>query len=83
MKEDLMRRGFMKPQELEKVIDKIYQMDDGELSDVIGAVMARFGQVQPEKELFMLAVPKNDPEEQKRIVEFAVQMIDRGCRGGS
>ena len=72
----------MKKQELEKVIDQIFRMDNWELSEVIDAVRKRSGQLQPDRELLMLAVPRNDPEEQKKIVEFAVQMIDRACKGG-
>ena len=71
----------MKKQELQKVLDKIYQMDDGELSDVIDAVRVRSGLLRPERELLMLAVPKNDPVEQKKILEFAVQMINEAHVG--
>ena len=71
----------MKKQELQKVLDKIFQMDDGELSDVIDAVRVRSGQIQPERELLMLAVPKNNPTEQKKILNFAAAMIDRACGG--
>lgn len=47
----------MKKQELEKVIDQIFRMDNWELSDVIDVVRVRSGQLQPNRELLMLAVP--------------------------
>ena len=51
------------------VLDRISHADDIEINEIIQAVIRRYQRVYPGWEVVFLALPKNDPEERKRLLE--------------
>ena len=64
-------------QKLETILEDIKQADDYEIYEIVTAAMDRYREVYPEWEIMYLAVPKNNPEERKRILEQAFNYLKR------
>lgn len=59
------------------VLSRILSADDAEISEIITAVIRRYGIVYPETEVVFLSLPKYDVPERKRIIESALKMLER------
>lgn len=66
----------MEQERLEKLAQQIAQMNRVDMERAFQLLMQQWEILHPEYELLLASVPKNDPQEQKRLVEFAVRMID-------
>ena len=66
----------MKTNETNDVIDRIYEMEYMGLMQVIKALLLRWEELDPDNELCVLVIPRDDPEEKKRRIESAFQMVD-------
>lgn len=56
--------------EVQQVLNYIRQAEPGEIGDILEAAVARKRELYPEWEMVYLALPKNDPEERKRTLDW-------------
>ena len=66
----------MNYKKLEKLAEEICKLDQGDMDRVFQILMERWNFLHPDYVLLLASVPRNDSYEQKRLVEYAIQMID-------
>lgn len=64
----------MKQKEVQELVDKVWELDQGGLLEVLHAVTWRWAQIAPEMELRSTVLPRTDPQEQQQVREFAQHM---------
>ena len=57
-----------------EILRRIERADDLEIGEVIQAVIRRYQKIYPEWEAIFLTIPRNDPEERKRIMEMILSI---------
>lgn len=60
------------------ILAAISQADDCQLSEMVQAIIRRYGNLHPQEEILFLSLPRESPEERQRILTALPQM----CRGG-
>ena len=60
-----------------EIIKKIEELDTIELNDALLAMCSAYERINPENELVMVALPKNNPEKRKQIIEWFCKMEER------
>ena len=60
-----------------EVLTYICQADADQLSEIIQAIVQRYGQINPNWEVSFLSFPKNDLVQQKQILQSILQLYDR------
>ena len=60
-----------------QILEGIAQADDVEVQMLLDALRKRTRELNPEWDLVMICVPKNDYKERRRIAEFVFSMFDR------
>lgn len=78
--EMFMLRRAKKGSTLKRILDRIENADDSEISEIINAVVRRYGRVYPDWDVMFLSVRK-DPEKRKEDVEGIIRML-RGTECG-
>ena len=58
-----------------ELLDKIAQLEIGEMDDVIHAVRERFKELHPDVELILAVVPKDDPKERVAFYEWLIRYV--------
>ena len=61
---------------IEQIAEQILEMRPAETDQVLQLLVRQWERAFPDYALLLTSVPKNDPQEQKRILEFAFRMID-------
>ena len=62
--------------ELKELCNSVSKMEYDDLMLVLDAVILRWRQLFADWEIVVASVPKNDPDERRRILEFAIKMIN-------
>lgn len=62
---------------LEKIMDAINEMEEEALDRLVIAAVQRRNSLHPDNEYMVLSVPRNDPEEKKRLLTLAIETVDR------
>ena len=66
----------MEKSNMEKLAQRIVELGPAQINEVLQLLVKQWESAFPGYGLLVTAVPKNDVEEQKRILEFAFRMID-------
>ena len=61
---------------LVQVLEFIRQADDCQVSEIIQGLIARYKEVHPDWEVTFLALPKNDPDERKNVIQGTLHFLD-------
>ena len=59
----------------QEVIDRITQAEAGEIQEYVAAAFNRYRQLYPEWDITYMAIPKNDPEDRKRTIQYMIEML--------
>ena len=60
--------------ELEQVLRAIRQANSSELSSIVRSILARYGELFEEEEVFFLSAPKGDEAERERVMSAALDL---------
>lgn len=60
---------------MEQILHKIEQASDAQITEIIQAVIRRYGRVYPNDEICFLSLPRDDPQERRRILDAAVELL--------
>lgn len=63
--------------DVQQVINYIRQADPAEIGDILETAVARKRELYPQWEMVYIALPKNDPEERKRTLEWVWEDLNR------
>ena len=63
--------------DMKKVLESIRNADTTEIGDILEAAVQRKRELYPEWEMVYLALPKNDPQERKRTLEWVWKDLTR------
>ena len=66
---------FFKKKSLTQVLKFIQQADDGQVSEIIQAIVARYGEVYPDWDVTFLSLPKNNPTERENIIQHFLKSV--------
>ena len=61
---------------MQEVFRRIGVMNEKELSDTVLALMERYRILFPEEEIVFLSLPRTDPAERHRIIEYACRFSE-------
>ena len=61
----------MEHMELEHVLRTLRRADTAELSSIVRGILARYGELFEEEEVFFLSAPKGDEAERERVMSAA------------
>lgn len=62
---------------LQIMLDVIDKMKEDSLDQLMIAAVRRRNSLHPDNEYIILSVPRNDPEEKKRLIVRAIETVDR------
>ena len=57
-----------------QVLTYIRQADTNQLSEIVQAIVARYGQISPDWEVHFLSLPKNDPLRRQQMLRTILQL---------
>lgn len=66
---------YFKNRRLNTALTQIQQADDAELTQIINAVIRRYGIQYPDQEAMFLTLPKNDPEERRNTLNSIFDLL--------
>lgn len=62
---------------LQRMIKAMDAMDELQLDEIISAAAHRRNGMFPNNEYVVLSVPRDDPEERKRLLAYVIDLVDR------
>ena len=66
---------FRKKLTLAKVLKFIHQADNSQVSEIIQALVSRYGEVHPDWDVAFLSLPKNNPAERENMIQSALHFL--------
>lgn len=58
-----------------ELLDKIAQLEIGEMDDVIHTVRERFKELHPDTEMVVVSIPKDNPKERVALYEWLIRCV--------
>ena len=65
------------PVSIDDVLYAISRSDDAELSEIIRTVIHTYASRYPDQEFTVLSLPKNDPDERRRILDALIDLVPK------
>ena len=65
---------FHRKKTFNEILKFIDQADTNQLSEIIPAIVKRYGQNRPDWEVNFLSLPKNDPVRRQQILQIILQL---------
>lgn len=62
---------------MENLALAIKELDDDSISQIIQAIISRYGKVHPESEVFFLSVPKDDPALRRQTIQNLIEFLQK------
>ena len=70
-------RGDTMNESLEHILSFIHQADDAQISEIIQALILRYGQIHPDWDVSFLSLPKNDPIQRQQMLRSILQLHEQ------
>ena len=71
---------FHRKNTLNEILNFIDQADSSQLSEIIQAIIQRYGQISPDWEVNFLSLPKNDPLRRQQMFQTILQLDEQSTK---
>ena len=71
---------FHRKNTLNEILNFIDQADTNQLSEIIQAIVQRYGQISPDWEVNFLSLPKNDPLRRQQMLQSILRMDEHSAK---
>lgn len=71
---------FHRKNTLNEILNFIDQADTNQLSEIIQAIIQRYGQISPDWEVNFLSLPKNDPLRRQQMLQSILRMDEHSAK---